>query len=217
MVNIPQSFQCGVWYFFQQTGHESGMVANPACGQLNRENGNFPVFVRAWEFGLGELGLAVPSRVSPLILHTQAESGTYLRDSALPSRFPLRVPVEPCAIGLVPSLSSHAIELRRSLPRTGKGPVVLNKYTPLFSHTHYWYSGHVLQSIIPVWYLSVLNTICTLAYYWYFDLQNISMIGVLLLLTYCSLTHFLIFSALNRVTKKMRTCFEMRTDGLGFE
>ena len=59
-----------------------------------------------------ELGSAVPSRVSPLILHTKAESGAYLRDSTPSSRFSLRFPLEPpCAIGLVPSLSGHAIAL----------------------------------------------------------------------------------------------------------
>ena len=31
---------------------QPGMVANPARGQLNRENEYFPVSVRAWEFGL---------------------------------------------------------------------------------------------------------------------------------------------------------------------
>ena len=31
---------CVCGHHFQQTGHEPGiMVANPACGQLNRENG----------------------------------------------------------------------------------------------------------------------------------------------------------------------------------
>ena len=32
---------CG--HQFQQTGHQPGMVANPASGQLNRENGIFVV------------------------------------------------------------------------------------------------------------------------------------------------------------------------------
>ena len=53
------------------------MVANSACGQLNRENTNFPFprsRLRVWS---RELGSAVPSRVSPLILHTQAESVAY--------------------------------------------------------------------------------------------------------------------------------------------
>ena len=31
---------------------QPGKVANPACGQLNRENEYFPVRVRAREFGL---------------------------------------------------------------------------------------------------------------------------------------------------------------------
>ena len=63
-----------------------------------------------------ELGSAVPSRARLLILHTQAESGAYLRDSTPPSRFPLRFPLEPpCAIGLVPSLSGHAIALQMAL------------------------------------------------------------------------------------------------------
>ena len=75
--------------------------------------------LRVWS---RELGLAVPSRVSLLILHTQAESGAYLRDSTPPSRFPLRFPLEPsCTIGLVPSLSGYAIAYRwRSLPRIGR-------------------------------------------------------------------------------------------------
>ena len=33
---------CVCGHHFQQTGHQPGMVANPACGQLDRENGFFP-------------------------------------------------------------------------------------------------------------------------------------------------------------------------------
>ena len=56
-----------------------------------------------------DVGSAVLSRVSPLILHTRAESGAYVRDSAPPSHSPLRFPSDSsCAIGLVPSLSVHA-------------------------------------------------------------------------------------------------------------
>ena len=36
----------------QQIGHQPGTVANPARGQLNRENELFPVHVRARESGL---------------------------------------------------------------------------------------------------------------------------------------------------------------------
>ena len=42
--------------------------------------------LRVWS---PETGLVFPSRVSPLIIHTQAEYGAYLRDS---SRFPRRRP-----------------------------------------------------------------------------------------------------------------------------
>ena len=53
----------------------------------------------------------------PAHLHTQAESGAYLRDSSrVPQRRPFLKP--PYAIGSVPSLSGHAIAYRwRSLPR----------------------------------------------------------------------------------------------------
>ena len=63
-----------------------------------------------------ETGLVVPSRVSPVILHFQAESGAYSRDS---SRFPRRRPfMKPStAIGSFPTLSGHAIAYRyRSMP-----------------------------------------------------------------------------------------------------
>ena len=104
-----------VWSSLLADWDQPGMVVDPASGQLNnRENGIFPVPVRlrlrVWS---SELSSAVPSRVSLLILHTQAEvSGAYLRDSTSPSRFPLRFQLEPpYAIGLVPSLSGHAIAL----------------------------------------------------------------------------------------------------------
>ena len=66
-------------------------VVNPARAQLNRKNEYSPVPVRTclriWS---RETGSAVPFRVSLLILHTQAESGAYSRDS---SRFPRRRPL----------------------------------------------------------------------------------------------------------------------------
>jgi len=37
-------------HHFQQTGCQEGIVANPARGQLNRENRCFPLLARAWEF-----------------------------------------------------------------------------------------------------------------------------------------------------------------------
>ena len=64
-------------------------------------------------------GFSRPVPRQPAHLHTQAESGAYLRDS---SRVPRRRPFinfkPPYAIGSVPSLSGHAIAYRwRSLPR----------------------------------------------------------------------------------------------------
>ena len=56
----------------------------------------------------------------PAHLHTQTESGAYLRDSSrVPRRRPFFVHLKPpYAIGSVPSLSSHAIAYRwRSLQR----------------------------------------------------------------------------------------------------
>ena len=83
---------------------QPGKVANSARGQLNRENEHSPVPVRAWEFGLARR--VQPSRpAQPAHLHTQAESGAYLRDSSrVPRRRPfyetaIRHPVSPEFIG----------------------------------------------------------------------------------------------------------------------
>ena len=88
-------------------------------------------------------------------LHTQAESGAYLRDSSrVPQRRPFMKP--PNAIGSVPSLSGHAFAYRwRSLPRVrrhgaskpqGGSERVLPWQVTMDqlicasrSHTHYWY------------------------------------------------------------------------------
>ena len=58
--------------------NQPGELANPVHGQLNREN--FPCSRWRLRIWLRETDLAVPSRVSLLILHTQAESGAYSRD-----------------------------------------------------------------------------------------------------------------------------------------
>ena len=68
---------------------QPGKVANLARSQLDGEKIIFPYprsRLRIWS---RETGLAVSSRVSLFILHTQAESGAYLRDS---SRVPRRRP-----------------------------------------------------------------------------------------------------------------------------
>ena len=104
---------------YSKSMDQPGKVANPARGQLNRENEYFPVRVRAWEFGVSRDRFSSPVPRQPAHLHTQAEYGAYIRDS---SRFPQRCPLlylnRPDAIELVPSLSDHAITHRWcSLPR----------------------------------------------------------------------------------------------------
>ena len=95
---------------------QPGKVANPARGQLNREN-NIPLSPCVPENLVSRDGFSRPVPRQPAHLHTQAESGAYLRDSSrVPRRRPFMKP--PYAIGSVPSLSGHAIAYRwRSLPR----------------------------------------------------------------------------------------------------
>jgi len=107
---------CVCGHYFQQTGHQPGMVANSARGQLNRRNNFFLLSPFAPE------SLVSRVRLGLLILHTQAESGAYVWDFTPPPRFPLRLPLEPsCAIGIVPSLSGDAYCVTDDLPRTGTG------------------------------------------------------------------------------------------------
>ena len=93
-----------------------GKVANPARGQLNREN-EYPLSQCVPETLVSRDGFSRPVPRQPAHLHTQAESGAYLRDSSrVPRRRPFMKP--PYAIGSVSSLSGHAIAYRwRSLPR----------------------------------------------------------------------------------------------------
>ena len=95
---------------------QPGKVANPARGQLNREN-NIPLSPCVPENLVSRDGFSRPVPRQPAHLHPQAESGAYLRDSSrVPRRRPFMKP--PYAIGSVPSLSGHAIAYRwRSLPR----------------------------------------------------------------------------------------------------
>ena len=92
-------------------------VANPARGQLNRENKIPLLFPCVPENLVSRDGFSRPVPRQSAHLHTQAESGAYLRDSSrVPRRRPFMKP--PYAIGSVPSLSGHAIAYRwRSLPR----------------------------------------------------------------------------------------------------
>ena len=130
-------------------------VANPARGQLNREN-DIPLSPCVPENLVSRDGFSRPVPRQPAHLHTQAESGTCLRNSSrVPRRRPFMQP--PYAIGSVPSLSGHAIAYRwRSLPgvrrhRTSKSQGSSERVLPWqitmdqlifasLSHTHYcWY------------------------------------------------------------------------------
>ena len=113
----------------------------------------------------------------PAHLHPQAESGAYLRDSSrVPRRRPFMKP--PYAIGLVPSLSGHAITYRwRSLPRVRRHrgsksqssseqvlpwPITMGQLIfASLSHTHYyWYEVGMLKvpaKVLPY----IITTVCT--------------------------------------------------------
>ena len=147
---------------------QPGKVANPARGQLNREN-NIPLSPCVPENLVSRDGFSRPVPRQPAHLHTQAESGAYLRDS---SRVPRRLPFikPPYAIGSVPSLWGRAIAYRwRSLPRVrrhraskpqGSSERVLPWQITMdqlifasLSHTHYWYEVGMLK----VWDLVLLR------------------------------------------------------------
>ena len=140
---------------------QPGKVANPARGQLNREN-NIPLSPCMPENLVSSRdGFSRPVPRQPAQLHTQAESGAYLRDSSrVPRRRPFMKP--PYAIESVPSLSGHAIAYRwRSLPRArrhraskpqGSSERVLPWQITMdqlifasLSHTHYWYEVGMLK------------------------------------------------------------------------
>ena len=139
---------------------QPGKVANPARGQLNRENEYSPVPCVP-ENLVSRDGFSRPIPRQSTHLHTQAESRAYLRDSSrVPRRRPFMKP--PYAIGSVPSLSGHAIAYRwRSLPRVrrhraskpqGSSERVLPWQITIdqlifasLSHTHYWYEVGMLK------------------------------------------------------------------------
>ena len=142
---------------------QPGKVANPARGQLNGKI-NIPLSPCVAENLVSRDGFSRPVPRQPAHLHTQAESGAYLRDSSsVPRRRPFMKP--PYAIGSVPSLSGHAIAYRwRSLPKVrrhraskpqGSSERVLPWQVTMdqlicasLSHTHYWYEVGMLK--VPV-------------------------------------------------------------------
>ena len=140
---------------------QPGKVANPARGQLNRQNIIFPLSPCVPENLVSRDGFSRPVPPQPAHLHTQAESGAYFRDSSrVPRRCPFMKP--PYTIGSVPSLSGHAIAYRwRSLPRVrrhraskpqGSSERVLPWQVTMdqlictsLSHIHYWYEMGMLK------------------------------------------------------------------------
>ena len=149
---------------------QPGKVANPARGQLNREN-NIPLSPCVPENLVSRDGFSRPVPRQPAHLHSQAESGAYLRDSSrVPRRRPFMKP--PYAIGSVPNLSGHAIAYRwRSLPRVlrhraskpqGSSERVLPWQITMdqlifasLSHTHYWYEVGMLK--VPAYVCRLQN------------------------------------------------------------
>ena len=158
---------------------QPGKVANPARGQLNREN-NIPLSPCMPENLVSRDGFSRPVPRQPAHLHTQAESGAYLRDSSrVPRRRPLMKP--PYAIGSVPSLSGHAIAYRsRSLPRVrrhraskpqGSSERVLPWQITMdqlifasLSHTHCWYEVGMLKvpAVTTCWVALLESTMMAL-------------------------------------------------------
>ena len=125
-----------------------------------REN-NIPLSPCVPENLVSRDGFSRPVPRQPAHLHTQAESGAYLRDSSrVPRRRPFMKP--PYAIGSVPSLSGHAIAYRwRSLPRVRRHrakktqdsservlPWQITMDQIMYacpSQTHYWYEVGMLK------------------------------------------------------------------------
>ena len=74
---------------YDKSMDQPGKVASPARGQLNRKNEYFLSALFVLENSVSRDGFGSPVPRQPAHLHTQAESGAYLRDS---SRVPRRRP-----------------------------------------------------------------------------------------------------------------------------
>ena len=105
-------------HIYSQSMDQPRKVANPARGQLNRENGYSPVPVRAWELVSRE-GFSRPVPRQPA--HSPYSGWIWcLLTGILPisAAASLYLFKPPYAIGSVPILSGHAIARQwRSLPR----------------------------------------------------------------------------------------------------
>ena len=149
---------CMYGHTYSKSTDQSGMVANPARGQLNRENLYLSSAIAPENLISRETGSAVPSRVSLLIsIHRLNLVLTYmgfLPNSVMPSIYFIKPPY---AIGPVPSLSSHAIEYRWcSLPRVHRPQGSSERVLPWrvtmdqlicasLSHIQYWYEVGMLK------------------------------------------------------------------------
>ena len=111
-------------------------------------------------------GFDCPVPRQPAHLHTQAESGAYLRDSSrVPRRRPFmyfnrRTPSDQSRDYRVAQLRTHGVHCRES---AGTGPVNLKRVMPWqvtmdqlicasLSHTHYWYEVGMLKVPVVVQY-----------------------------------------------------------------
>ena len=99
---------CG--HTYSKGEDQPGKVANPARGQLNSKKMNIYLSAFAPANLVSRDGFGSPVPRQHTHLHTQAESGAYLRDSfRVPRRCPFVYLKPPYAIGPVPCLSGHAI------------------------------------------------------------------------------------------------------------
>ena len=109
----------------QLSKNQPGELANPVHGQLNRKQ--FPCSCSRLRISLRETDLAVPFRVSLLILHTQAECGAYSRDcSQCPRRRPYTFTTTHHRV------SPGFIGSRNCVPIafTAESPLALGQYSP---------------------------------------------------------------------------------------
>ena len=131
------------------------MVAIPACGQLNRKN-NISLSAFAPENLVSRDGFGSPVPRQLAHLHTQAESGAYLRDS---SRVPRRLSyiyskrhTTSCQsrVYWVKQLRTDGVHCRVRRRRASKPQgsskrvlpwqVIMDQFIfASLSHTHYWY------------------------------------------------------------------------------
>ena len=136
---------------------------------------NIPLSLCVPEDFVSRDGFSRPVPRQPAHLHTQAESGAYLRDS---SRVPRPFMKPPYATGSVPSLWGHAIAYRwRSLPRVrrqraskpqGSFERVLPWQVTMdqlicasLSHTHCWYEVGMLK--VPAYSVSICTELQVLS------------------------------------------------------